>query len=245
MFEDSGDRTQAATPRRREQFRREGRVARSADLTAAVVLLVSLLMLSACGGRIANAMQAMVKQGMSSSLSLDLWSLLKASMLACLFAVTPLMLVAMLVGAGMGVAQVGLPRSLQWGRRNGTRAKRGGSIAVALLKLGILLYAGYALISARLPEIFISSELRLPELLVNCWRMMIAVSVRMAMILLAFGVIDYAIQRYRLERAMKMTRREMQEELRQTEGDPKTKARRRKVATQAARATQLQHSRVT
>ena len=229
MFDDWGDKTQAATPRRREQFRREGRVARSADLTAAAILLTSLLVLSACGERIASAMETMVKWGLAPSLALDFASLVKASGLACLFAIMPLMLVTMIIGTGAGVVQVGFPASLQIGRRTGTRGKRGGSIALALLKFAILAWTGYALVASRLAEIFASGELRLPELLSNCWRMMLAVSLRMALILLAFGLIDYGIQRYRLERELKMTRRELQEELKQTEGDPKTRARRRKV----------------
>src|SRR5437867_4028602 len=112
MFEDLGDRTQAATPRRREQFRRAGRVARSADLTAAIVMIVSLIMLGACGARIVTTMQTMIKEGLSSSItSLDVSSLGKGSHLGCLLVLMPLLVVAMGVGAAASVAQIGLPMS--------------------------------------------------------------------------------------------------------------------------------------
>ena len=45
MADDNDDRTQAPTPRRRQEARQEGNVARSADLSAALVLLGFLLAL--------------------------------------------------------------------------------------------------------------------------------------------------------------------------------------------------------
>ena len=45
MAEDQGDKTEAATPRRRQEARDEGNIARSPDLTAAVLLVGILLLL--------------------------------------------------------------------------------------------------------------------------------------------------------------------------------------------------------
>src|SRR5580704_12405891 len=49
MAENDGDKTEAPTPRRRQEAREQGQVARSADLTAALLLLATLLLLNASG----------------------------------------------------------------------------------------------------------------------------------------------------------------------------------------------------
>src|SRR4051812_39097492 len=46
MAEDKDNKTEPATPRRRQEARESGQVARSADLTAAVLLLVGLYVIS-------------------------------------------------------------------------------------------------------------------------------------------------------------------------------------------------------
>src|SRR5206468_11383286 len=60
MAEDLGDKTEAPTQRRREEAREEGNVARSADLTAAALLLGALVLLNWYGGNILSAMYAVV-----------------------------------------------------------------------------------------------------------------------------------------------------------------------------------------
>src|SRR5271169_196695 len=54
MAETDGDKTQDATPHRRQQAREEGQVARSQDLASAVLLLVGLVGLLTCGGGLAD-----------------------------------------------------------------------------------------------------------------------------------------------------------------------------------------------
>src|SRR3954464_7992120 len=62
----AGDKTEKPTPKRRQQARKEGQVARSMDMNGAIVLLASLMVLSA----MAPKMMASLKQMMSSTLML-------------------------------------------------------------------------------------------------------------------------------------------------------------------------------
>ena len=58
MAEDSGqERTEQATPRRREQARKEGRVAFSSDLNGSVLLLLGVVLMWVIGPRIVGALR--------------------------------------------------------------------------------------------------------------------------------------------------------------------------------------------
>ncbi|HMO27347.1 MAG TPA: EscU/YscU/HrcU family type III secretion system export apparatus switch protein, partial [Tepidisphaeraceae bacterium] len=80
MAEQTGEKTEAPTPKRRQEARERGQVARSMDLTAAVVILASLLMLSWMGGAVVRALQAIMAYTLSAETLArtappDLWQL--------------------------------------------------------------------------------------------------------------------------------------------------------------------------
>jgi flagellar biosynthesis protein FlhB len=61
-----------------------------------------------------------------------------------------------------------------------------------------------------------------------------SVGVRIALLLLVLALIDYAYQRFRVQKELRMTKREVKEEMRRMEGDPLMKQRRRQIAVQMA-----------
>src|SRR3954466_7705853 len=79
MAEQEGDKTEAPTPRRRQEAREQGNIARSPDVTSAALMLAVLLLLSVSGPRLAASMRGLLEQMLSarslhsfdSSLGLD------------------------------------------------------------------------------------------------------------------------------------------------------------------------------
>src|SRR6476469_184943 len=65
MAEDFGDKTEAPTPKRREEAREQGNVARSPDLTASALLLAGLVLLNWTGTGLFRAMEDVVRQMLS------------------------------------------------------------------------------------------------------------------------------------------------------------------------------------
>jgi len=59
-------------------------------------------------------------------------------------------------------------------------------------------------------------------------------AMKLALVLLVLGVLDYAYQRWQRERDLRMTRIEVKDELKRMEGDPLVKQRRTRVARQLA-----------
>ena len=66
MADDSaGDKTEAPTPRRRAEAREQGNVARSVDLTAAVLMIGSMILLKFYGGNVIESLRGILAQMLS------------------------------------------------------------------------------------------------------------------------------------------------------------------------------------
>src|SRR5438874_2413164 len=72
MAEDLGDKTEAPTPRRRQEAREQGNIARSPDLAAAVLLLAAMLLLNGFGPRLVGALRTFVAEMLSGGSLSDL-----------------------------------------------------------------------------------------------------------------------------------------------------------------------------
>ena len=110
----SGERTEAATPRRLEQLRGEGRSARSPELGTSIGLLAGCIILQATSATIAGRLQGLLAGSLTSLSSsgraqdIDmLWAQQAFGRAgeAWLLSVGPLLLVLPLLGIGIGFAQ--------------------------------------------------------------------------------------------------------------------------------------------
>ena len=109
-------KTEKATPKRREEARKKGQVARSIDVNGAVVLTAGLLALSAFGPK----MLEQLRQGMTDSIALmstpdavsaaNLANLLEMVGTHVVLATLPVTLVCMLAGVAAGAARSGSSR---------------------------------------------------------------------------------------------------------------------------------------
>ena len=62
MAEDFGDKTEAPTPRRRQEAREQGNIARSTDLTAAAVVLGTMVMLNWYGRGLVGSLKTLLRE---------------------------------------------------------------------------------------------------------------------------------------------------------------------------------------
>src|SRR5438552_45828 len=65
MSEEYGEKTEAPTPRRRQEAREQGQVARSQDLSGAVLVVGAILLLNAFGQDLMKALRAMLAETLS------------------------------------------------------------------------------------------------------------------------------------------------------------------------------------
>ncbi len=251
MPEQNGDKSQDATPHRRQQARKEGQVAKSQDLGSAVLLVLGLLVLMMVGGGFLQFLDGFCHRQFDGGAWLHadqefavavfqetLWELGR-----CLLPILGLLL---LVAVAVNLAQVGflfVPDKLapDLSRLDPLKGmKRLFSItSVMRLAFGvfkILVIAAVAFVSlyAEREAIFALSGLALREISVYLIEILFWTAMKIGAALVILAILDYAFQRWKHEQDLKMTQQEVREEMKNLEGNPEIAARRRMVQRQLA-----------
>ncbi|MBI1756832.1 MAG: flagellar biosynthesis protein FlhB [Fimbriimonas ginsengisoli] len=243
------ERTEEATPRRRQRARRKGTVARSSDLTGALVTVALLMVLPAAMLKLGSGFLQSVRIALSH---LDADASPAAMGRAFVAALQPTLPgLAMLVGGAMAVglaanfAQVGfsfsgealspnfsrinpingLKRLLSWaGTFEGLKA---------VFKSVIFGWLAYCALASRQEDIAGLASLAPAASLSLIGALIRSIALRVAIAWLALAAIDAYFQRRQVSRQLMMTKEELREEMKETEGSPETKAyvamRRRKI----------------
>lgn len=243
--EQTGERTEKATPHRLERAREAGHVPRSGELSAVVVLLSSCALLGALGPALMRQLTRMTAAMLrdAGDVSFQAGSLRAGALgAAAPAAVTVCALLAGLCAAALlaGVAQVGLRAvsdrcRIDLGRLSvvdGLKRmfSRRGCIRAAMSACKIVAVAaiGFAAIRSLIPRIAAASAASPTEIAGVAGTMLGAVAVKVAVALLALATIDYLYQRWEHRQDLKMTRQEHRDEMKESEGDVATRARRRR-----------------
>ncbi len=246
--EDAGDKTEQPTPRRRQEAREEGQVARSQDLTAAVSLVAALVLLKTLGPQMLDTMLAMTRSiGQTpdvSGRSIVEW--IRAMAFDAGRMLVPFLFFIVLFTAGANVAQAGL--LLTWKKLNlkperlnpVEGAKKMLSmdaltrLAVGLLKVAFISAIAWFTIANRMNTVVGAGGAATGGIFVLGSDLMFELALKMGLALLVLGLLDYFIQRQKLERQLRMTKQEVRDELKRMEGDPLLKHRRRQLQQRLA-----------
>ncbi len=253
---DSGEKTEPASPRKREEAREKGQVARSADLNSAVLLLGAAVILSILSKSLLVAMGGLMNDawgGLSDGvISFDtVVTEGAAGFGALLRLLLPFLLGLMALALLVNVLQVGFristkPLELDITKLDPIKgakrvlSKRGFvRMLFGLVKLGIvgsILYNGYHQILLEQSERHLAGLLH--GSIENAWgyaiRELFGIAVRAAIALLIIAILDVSFQKWQHEQDLRMTKQEVREEMKRMEGDPKLKERRRRVQQQLA-----------
>lgn len=246
------NRTEKATPRRRERARKEGDVAYSGDLTSAAGLFALAILIEAGGPAwgegLAEAMRAVITTCGPKELTVSHVSLVgrwvgMQLVIAAGLAAASVLGVTMAVGAvqaGFRVTMV--PLSLNWSRLAWTtgwnRLFSTDSLMKTLtifLKLTLLtVIAGWAAYQ-QMEALKIGALLGFDRVLTLGSTVVSRVVWATAGGALALGLADYAWQRWRREQRLKMSKADLKQEQKEDGGDPQIRARIRKLQREVAR----------
>ncbi len=256
--EDVGqERTEAPTPRRLEEARKQGQIAVSADLNSGVMLFVAALVLAMTARAIGGGLLDGVRIDLSRQFPVNLDASMAQNILGGVFFRTLRtlgLLFGMLVAAAVviGMVQSGFAfypdvLSVRWDRLDPSRGMQrifslgsGVKTVTALLKIAVMTVLAYVVLRQRLGEIGRAGDAPLAADVGLAWALVSRLILSVSVALLVIGVFDYVVQRVRLERQLRMTRQEAKEELKQEEGDPQIKARIRKLQREAAQRRMFQ-----
>lgn len=246
------DRTEPATVKRRKKAREEGQVARSSELVGSVVLFVLLWALQAMvpplAGRVTEFCTRTIASAGEGSLGPDrLPHLLGQTLVQVGLVAGPLLGLAAAAALASNVMQVGwhfsagklLPR---WSRldpfagfRRLFTARSAVELAKGIAKLLIVAYSGWHFIVQHQASLMQLTVTMPAQIFPQVGQLAYQMALQMVATLTLLAALDYAYQRWQLERSLKMTKQEVKDELREAEGNPETKSRVRQRQRQTAR----------
>ncbi len=99
------------------------------------------------------------------------------------------------------------------------------NLFISIAKIVIIFFVAYSVIKGHLNEIFILYELDLNQAIALIGSLVIDTGLRISAVYLALGFLDYVFQRRKFRNEIKMTKQEVKDEYKDTEGDPQIKGR--------------------
>lgn len=237
-----GEPTEEPTPRRLAEARRQGRIARSTDLTSAAAFAAGVGALIAWGSYLTSELTELVRAHLSSAVSSqpEVLSTLGRAPYDVLRLTLPVLGAAFALAAICGALQArglfvlaplsGSARLSPWAGFQ--RIVSGRTLAVSLLTLVKLLVVSavvYGVLAPRVGELF-----RLPSVpprLAFAWLTEVAGTLAswLALVAVLLGGADLLWQRHVYRKELLMTRAEVTREHKELEGDPRHKAERQRL----------------
>jgi flagellar biosynthetic protein FlhB len=248
------NRTEKATPRRQKQAREKGQVARSRDLTSSLALAGAVLCLGWSAREFPAAWRGLFERVLLESATRGLESTPLLSWSATLlFTLTAPVLAAMWMAAAAGaVSQGGIifaPSALvpNLSRLNpASRLKQLLSLLAisrllrSVLPVAAILYLGGTMLARDWGLLLGSSHLRAGGVSHFVLGLGFELTWKAALVLLVWSALDYMLERQHLAGDLKMSRQELRDEYKETEGNPAIKNRIRKLRRQVLRRRMLE-----
>lgn len=245
----AGEKVLPPSPKKLQQARERGNIARSADLNSGVLLLAAALGLSVLGPLAFEQLLMVMRYYFADAgvISITVGAMQPMVAQALLFAipvVLPFMLLLMAVGVLTNISQFGFVFSAQAlqprlnrldpikGFQRFVSVRSLVELVKSLLKLTLIAYISYSTVRGRIPDLLNLIHSSPSGAAVGVWAVLFAVWWRIGLAMILIGLFDFAFQRWQYLRDLRMTRQEAQDELKQLEGDPRIKQRVRQIQRQ-------------
>ncbi len=258
MAEENGaERTEKATVKRREQARDRGQVARSSEVTSAVLLVAGITVLVAGSGHFTRVLGRNTSYLLSQAHNLGpgnpnaFSELVVGNLKVILVALAPLLLAVMVAAVGANVMQIGFhasPKALAFrteklnpltGMKRFFQKTTYFDMAKHFLKILIIGLLAWGTIQGLMGDLVASAVLPLHEIVSLARTDFTQLMIKLLLFTAVLGLIDWFWQKHRHEENLKMTRQEVKKENKDIEGDPQIKARVRGLQYEMARKRML------
>ncbi|HHI79863.1 MAG TPA: flagellar biosynthesis protein FlhB [Planctomycetes bacterium] len=257
LFNDKDDKTEKATPKRLSDARNKGQAAKSTELSTAVALLASVLIFQITGTNLVHALKSILQAGLSIPTpergDRD-WAiqLIQRTIGEVAPALIPFMLTLVVIGILVGIAQVGWKISYEplkpkfeklnpiaglsklFSPKALVKAILG---ALKLILIGLVLYlnlsADWGIILNLGDMPFERSSMIVAGIILkSLWWI--------AVPLCALAILDLLYQKWQFRRDMRMSKQDIKDEQKSTEGDPEVKARIKRAQREIARRRMME-----
>ncbi|WP_258525520.1 flagellar biosynthesis protein FlhB [Paenibacillus sp. YN15] len=253
----AGEKTEPATPKKRADARKKGQVAKSAELPGALILLFCFMTLLMFGGymkdRMFLLMQGTLKDYLTNDITVANVMPLMTDLLAqVLLLLAPIFAVTVLVGILANYMQIGFLLTgeafkIKFSKINPIEgAKRIFSLkslvdfAKTLLKLTLIGYLVYSSLWGEKENLVNLAHLPLADVLAYVARLTVMMGIKIGVALVILSIFDYMYQKYEYEKNLRMSKQDIKDEYKKSEGDPQIKGKIKEKQRRMALARMMQ-----
>lgn len=252
MADDMGERTEDPTPRKRMEARNEGRVAKSKDLAGAAELIGAAVLLAVTGAWVWDSMGAIMRRALDPAdpaEALDVAPMIAVALDAeerLLRTAGPVLLGLFVVGVLAHFIQIGFlftTKPLEpkldrldpikgffntFGKQGLVKTGVGGVKLICIAIAGAIIMVKDAELLAGLPVLGVR------EGLMAVGGLALELSIWILVVMLLIGVADWMFQRWHHTKQLRMTKQEVEDERKSSDGDPQVKGRRYRMMREIA-----------
>jgi flagellar biosynthetic protein FlhB len=252
-IDDKEQRTEEATEKRRRETREKGRFAQSRELTSVFVLMGSILTFYFFGIFIARHITLFMQGFFSGSAVIRLtdsnaYPFLFYIIKETAVIIAPLFVIILISGIIANILQAGgfvfsldpiTPKLSRINPMDGFgrifSKQAFAELLKSLFKLGIVSYIAYSTVRGEFSNLPSLLDVENGQTFLYISKISFKIIFRTFLVLIILAAIDYGFQKWSFEQSIKMTKQEIRDERKETEGDPRIKARIRGIQLQMAR----------
>jgi flagellar biosynthesis protein FlhB len=243
---ETDNKTEQATPKRTQDARKKGQVAKSREVSSALIMVACLTYFYFGAGGIVSRTMAVMKDSFQDlhrvELTVDaLQMLVMTLLLKTLAIVLPLLLTLMAAGVVANLMQVGFifsgepiqPKlskiSPLKGLKNLFSFRTIAELLKSLLKISVVGVIAYLSIQNEIVNVLPLMEQNVWQIMLHIGQVSFKILFATCWVLIVLALLDYLYQHWEHGRSLRMTKQELRDEYKNTEGDPLIKSRIRRL----------------
>lgn len=258
-----GEKTEEPTSKKLNDARKDGKVAKSKELNSAFDLIVLFLLLKIFTGNIYSGflnvfdytytrIPEFINNNAKEINGHGISFFLRPVILEMFKLVAPFFLVGVVVCVLITILQVGWkvtakpmqPKFDKFNPINGFKRFVSKDslfeLAKSIVKLCIIGYVAYTSIKKNQDQLFVLYDIPLMQAMILCGQIIVDTGFKIALVYLILGIADLIYQKHKFHEDMKMTKQEVKDEYKNTEGNPEVKGKQRQRMQEASRRRMMQ-----
>lgn len=259
LFAEGGEKTEKATSKKREDSRKKGQVRQSKELTAGILLLTMFVILKSFGPYMLSELEGFMKSFYLKNTNYeDLFNINELTLLfldviiVFLKVTAPIFITAIIVAVTVQYAQVGnlfTVEAIQFkleklnplnGFKRMFSIRSLAELVKSLLKIFLIGLTGYLYVKNEVVTINKLMDLSILQSSAYIFNMSMDLAIRMCVVVLVLGILDFLYQTWQYEKDLRMTKQEVKEEHKQQEGNPQIKSKIRSKMREASLRRMMQ-----
>lgn len=249
----SQEKTEEATPKKKQESRQKGQVAKSMDIPAAFILFFSFLSFSLFGAFMKDHLIGLFHSTLNDFLLLNLTVdniivLFENISFQLMLIVGPLFLIAVVIAVISNYLQFGFlltgePLKMKFNKINPIEGTKNlfslralVDFVKSMLKMSIIGVVVYTTLMGEKDYIMRLAHMPLEEIALFTWSLILSLGLKIGLILIVLAIFDYMYQRYEHAKSIRMSKQDIKDEYKKSEGDPlikgKIREKQRRMALQ-------------